>query len=439
MKKNKGKRGFTLVELMIVIVIIGILAAIIIPTVTNAIDKAKVSADKADITSMNKELAIASLDYNVAYFNADEVRYVLSQYSLKSRQKDKIIWYDREHNKMEIGGAETLLDDSTAGAETKIYPSALEAIGKNTAWLYMDSDISKPQSKALHIIKNLITETKNDKTLTETNLFEKLTAKFNSVLNGITINRIKSILQDYSPSKTLYIGTDGFYTSQKTMIDSNFQSSFNFNNVVICDGVTTLPQGIFKAAGKAAGDTDTQGDTNLKANEAIIRVSNTIMIPCSIAGLTKSIVDATNPTIGTFVNLSNDTKVVATVASVVIEGSINPEIIISKPSINETLRIQVLATYKRMVSNTVGETTTTTEKIIDVSCPIDGAIIYLPKDATFYVDVTAQQNAMLKTAKFDISYITANSTTNKTAKFRITFFSTDNILIAVGEVNYIAL
>ncbi|MEG1710576.1 MAG: prepilin-type N-terminal cleavage/methylation domain-containing protein [Clostridia bacterium] len=429
MKKNKGKRGFTLVELMIVIVIIGILAAIIIPTVTNAIDKAKVSADKADITSMNKELAIASLDYNVAYFNADEVRYVLSQYSLKSRQKDKIIWYDREHNKMEIGGAETLLDDSTAGAETKIYPSALEAIGKNTAWLYMDSDISKPQSKALHIIKNLITETKNDKTLTETNLFEKLTAKFNSVLNGITINRIKSILQDYSPSKTLYIGTDGFYTSQKTMIDSNFQSSFNFNNVVICDGVTTLPEGKFIAA----------GDADAKANEAIIRVSNTIMIPCSIVGLTKSIVDATNPTIGTFVNLSNDTKVVATVASVVIEGSINPEIIISKPSINETLRIQVLAKYKRMVSNTVGETTTTTEKIIDVSCPIDGAIIYLPKDATFYVDVTAQQNAMLKTAKFDISYITANSTTNKTAKFRITFFSTDNILIAVGEVNYIAL
>ena len=45
MKKRKNKKGFTIVELVIVIAVIAILAAVLIPTFSSLIKKAKISAD----------------------------------------------------------------------------------------------------------------------------------------------------------------------------------------------------------------------------------------------------------------------------------------------------------------------------------------------------------------------------------------------------------
>ena len=57
--KQQNKKGFTLIELIVVIVIIGILAAIIIPRLTGFQATAKVSADKATFEICNTAVAIA--------------------------------------------------------------------------------------------------------------------------------------------------------------------------------------------------------------------------------------------------------------------------------------------------------------------------------------------------------------------------------------------
>lgn len=56
MKRNQ--RGFTIVELVIVIAVIAILAAVLIPTFTSLINKANISADQQAVRQMNTALAI---------------------------------------------------------------------------------------------------------------------------------------------------------------------------------------------------------------------------------------------------------------------------------------------------------------------------------------------------------------------------------------------
>lgn len=56
MKNLKNKKGFTLVELVIVIAVIAILAAVLIPTFSNVIEKANESAAQQEAAAIWKEV-----------------------------------------------------------------------------------------------------------------------------------------------------------------------------------------------------------------------------------------------------------------------------------------------------------------------------------------------------------------------------------------------
>lgn len=52
----KAKKGFTLVEILIVVVILGILAAIVIPQFTNASEEARESSLKSNLQSLRSQI-----------------------------------------------------------------------------------------------------------------------------------------------------------------------------------------------------------------------------------------------------------------------------------------------------------------------------------------------------------------------------------------------
>lgn len=59
MKKILSKKGFTLIELVVVIAILAVLAAILIPSITGYITEAEVARDRANVRSYYSEVALA--------------------------------------------------------------------------------------------------------------------------------------------------------------------------------------------------------------------------------------------------------------------------------------------------------------------------------------------------------------------------------------------
>ncbi len=62
MRQFRNKRGFTLVEIILVIIIIGILAAIIVPKFAGQSDKAKIATTKANLNSLRSAVRLWQSD-----------------------------------------------------------------------------------------------------------------------------------------------------------------------------------------------------------------------------------------------------------------------------------------------------------------------------------------------------------------------------------------
>ena len=60
--RHKSRRGFTLIELMVVVLIIAILAALVVPNVLKRLDESKISATKGQIGRISSLLQQFRLD-----------------------------------------------------------------------------------------------------------------------------------------------------------------------------------------------------------------------------------------------------------------------------------------------------------------------------------------------------------------------------------------
>ncbi|MCW3479879.1 type II secretion system major pseudopilin GspG [Neisseriaceae bacterium JH1-16] len=73
--RHAAQRGFTLIEIMVVIVILGVLAALIVPKVMGRPDEARIVAAKQDIGAISQALKL---------YRLDNTRYPTSEQGLKA-------------------------------------------------------------------------------------------------------------------------------------------------------------------------------------------------------------------------------------------------------------------------------------------------------------------------------------------------------------------
>lgn len=216
------KKGFTIVELMIVIVIIGILIAIIVPSVTSAIESANIASDQSDVKNMNTILQVYCVQNGIdtTKLQAPEVRAIVSSeqknYTFVPKSSKGIYWYSVNEGKIVYstnGDPNNVVLSNVAHAEFK--PSSPEELVKGYLYLNTGDELDEVFT-ALRSVINRAT-------------YENVKAAAASVKK---FTNFQTHIGNFDPSHTLYISSTSMY---KDGFDS-------INNVVFATGITVIPK-----------------------------------------------------------------------------------------------------------------------------------------------------------------------------------------------------
>ena len=237
MKKMKQNKGFTLTELIIVIVIIGILAAVLIPSLTIYIKKAKISNQVSNATNMSKELA--------AYVVANEIDESLSTsmvvtlveswgYSLDGGIEDYSYWYDANKNRVYYSKtSEILLHGEAAihAAESSDLVREVETLNKNYLNLRFIDQSDTIYRQLIDTVYNLPSLGNNNAQGMDAYLSDIISELSSSDADVIA----KSFFEEYKTTNTAYISSNGSFIYQGSL-----EENASIDRIMIEKGTTKI-------------------------------------------------------------------------------------------------------------------------------------------------------------------------------------------------------
>ena len=216
------KKGFTIVELMIVIVIIGILIAIIVPSVTSAIESANIASDQSDVKNMNTILQVYCVQNGIdtTKLQAPEVRAIVSSeqknYTFVPKSSKGIYWYSVNEGKIVYstnGDPNNVVLSNVAHAA--FTPSSPEELVEGYLYLNTGDELDE----VFTALRSVINRATYNNVLTAAESVEKFT-------------NFQAHIANFDPSDTLYISSTSMYKDGGASID----------NVVFATGITVIPK-----------------------------------------------------------------------------------------------------------------------------------------------------------------------------------------------------
>ena len=216
------KKGFTIVELMIVIVFIGILIAIIVPSVTSAIESANIASDQSDVKNMNTILQVYCVQNGIdtTKLQAPEVRAIVSSeqknYTFVPKSSKGIYWYSVNEGKIVYstnGDPNNVVLSNVAHAA--FTPSSPEELVEGYLYLNTGDELDE----VFTALRSVINRATYNNVLAAAASVEKFTD-------------FQAHIENFDPSHTLYISSTSMYKDGGASID----------NVVFATGITVIPK-----------------------------------------------------------------------------------------------------------------------------------------------------------------------------------------------------